>query len=294
MATALSTFYGDILPEVGGCPKSRVDIALIDTLREFCAYTKIWKERLTPISTVALEDATDIAFVDGSPGTITSTSSNFSTTGFVAADEIVTNQGSDDDDKNSNTGPYTIATAGVAATTLTLASTDSVADVDAGTNTYIAKASYALSHASGDIVEIESPIYFDKEPVEQRDVPWLNFNYPRWRYEMGSSPMFYNADVQSKLLRLIPICDQAIENVIEVWAYLKPAKTATTVEDFIVSEYQQGISCGALSRLQKIKGMPWYDPTQAQLNYSLYDAIKNQAWRKARIGLTNFCGGMEA
>lgn len=292
MATAISAFYGDIFPEVGGCPTPRVDVALIDTLREFCAYTKIWKERLTPISTMALEDATDIAFVDASPCTITSTSSNFTTTGFAATDEIVTNQGSNDDDKNSNTGPYTLAI--VAANTLTLASTDSVADVDAGTNTYIAKSAYALSHASGDIVEIEKPIYFDKEPVEERDIPWLNFNCPRWRYEMGSSPMFYNADIQSKLLRLIPICDQAIENAIEVWVYLKPSKTATTIEDFIVSEYQQAISCGAMARLQKMKGTSWYDPKQAQLNYSLYDAAKAQAWRKARAGLTNFCGGMEA
>lgn len=291
MATNLTEFYGDIYPEVPGCPNPRIKSALIATIREFCSFAKVWKERLTPITTIAIEDKSDIAFVDGSPCTITSTSTSFTDAGFSSGDEVATDHFSDDQDYNDNTGPYTLATA--AANTLTLASTDSLSDADAGNEVTIAKCAYLLSSSSGDIAHIDE-VLFEKKPIHPRSEAWLAMKYENWRTKMSSAPDFYTVDIQSKLIRLVPVVNEAITDALEVWVVLKPSTDATTIEDFLFDEYQQMLAFGALARLQKMKGTDWYDPNQATLNYNLFLDGRNEAWRHGHIGLTGATSDMEA
>ena len=77
---------------------------------------------------------TDIAFVNGTPDTITSTVLDF-TTLFVAADVIVTSGAA----QGANNAAHTIAAAGVAANTLTLESNTTLVNEAAGPTIVIAK-----------------------------------------------------------------------------------------------------------------------------------------------------------
>ena len=77
---------------------------------------------------------TDIAFVSGTPDTITSTVLNF-TTLFVAADVIVISGAANP----ANNGAHTIAAGGVAANTLTLTSNTTLVNEAAGPTIVIAK-----------------------------------------------------------------------------------------------------------------------------------------------------------
>lgn len=291
MATALTEFWGDILPEVSGCPNPSVNKAIIDTVRDLCGYSKVWVERLTPISTVVIEEAPDIAFVSGSPCTITSTSSDFSSAGFTSSDEIITDHETSSTDEKDNTGPYTLNT--VATNTLTLESTDSLSSETAGDTTTIAKCAYSLSHTSGDIVHV-TDAKFDGEQIFPKTEDWLEVNVPNWRTEMQAYPEFYTVNMKSKLIRLVNVPNEAIANALEVWVALKPLTSATTVEDFLYSEYGEIIAFGALARLLKKSGQSWFNPEAANLNYSLYLDGRSQARREGRIGLTDAHEDMEA
>lgn len=285
MATALTEFYGDIMLYVPGCPKPLVDRYLLSAVRDFCSYTGVWKTMLSPIDTIVVEEASDIAFVSGSPCTITSVTTDFSTSGLVAGDIILTNHNSSDDDEKSNTGPFTIATAGVAAHVLTLESTDRLATVSAGDAITISKMEYALTSSLGDICKILEAKFMGNSIAAKTDDE-LDITVPGWRTQLSASPYGFIVDMARKYIRLVPAPYEAVNNGLEVWAVLKPLTTATTIQDFLYNEYKETISHGTIARICLVPGQQWSNPQQAQISNLFYIQGRNKAWKEANRGLT--------
>lgn len=57
---AWDTFYPRVLPDVIGCPEPTVDLALLDTARDFFQFTKAWREDLE--ATVLAATVSDYEF----------------------------------------------------------------------------------------------------------------------------------------------------------------------------------------------------------------------------------------
>ena len=107
MATDISEWRTSLLRKLPrDVDVSDMDTAVLETVRDFCRETLLWSVRLDIIDIVAVS-ASDIAFVASAPPTITSTSTDFTTSGcaFVAGMKIVT-------DSADNKRELTLATVG--------------------------------------------------------------------------------------------------------------------------------------------------------------------------------------
>lgn len=262
-------------------PPEECDAAVLAICRDFCKYTKLWKVWLTPIDIVVIEAATDIAFVSGVPCTITSTSTDF-TDYFSAGDVIVTDHQTGETGESDNTGPFTIATGGAAANTLTLDAGDALVSETAGDSTYISKAVYPLTSTLGDIVEVRK-CTFDGIGLEEKGESWLDNNIPNWQINMSAGPLYYTVD-KDRYLRLIPVPSQAIENAVRVRIALMPLRTATSVEDFLYDDWLDTITDGALGRLLSMTSKPWRDFTAANYYRARYRLSRNDGFRRGRHG----------
>ena len=274
MATNITDWLPYVMPAVPGCPRQTIINELRWALRDFCEHTLLWEEKLSAISSVAVE-GTDIAFVDSGPDTITSTSTDFDAAGFTAGQIIVT----DDDD---NPGPFTLAT--VAANTLTLDSGDSVTAVTAGTNTTVGAATYSLSSSNGDIVGIDHATYYYR-PMTAVSESWLDEHLYAWRIYMQEYPEFYLMN-QDRYIQLVYCPDEALTGGLQVWANLKPAWDATTVEDWLFDDHVSIIADGAVYRLLRIPKKPWSDRLEADIYQREYIMARDNQIMKKRQGLT--------
>ena len=283
MTDTIASWRTDVGYKIPGVDTTECDAAVLKAALDFCSYTKIWTERLFPMDIVVIEAAGDIVFNDAAPATITSDGAlgtDFSTY-FAAGDIIVTNHQSAEDDEKDNTGPYLIATAGVAAATLTLATGEVVvADTDVS-SIYISKAVYALTSSNGDIVEA-THVKLDGKVLDPKGEAWLDENIENWRIAMGS-PEFFTVDREKKL-RLIPVPNELIYHGLEVWVSLKPIRAATTFPDFIFDDWFEAISDGAVAELLSQTSKPWRDFEAAGFYWGRYASRREDARTRARLG----------
>jgi len=281
MSEEIKEWRQEVFKFAPSVPPEECDDAVLAICRDFCNYTKLWKVWLTPIDIVVIEAATDIAFVSGSPCTITSTDTDF-TDYFSAGDIIVTDHETGETDESDNTGPFTIATGGAAANTLTLDAGDALVSETAGDSTYISKAVYPLTSTLGDIVEVRKCI-FDGESLDEKGEDWLDINIPNWQTSMASAPSRYTVD-KDRYLRLVPVPSDAVENALRVQVALKPLRTATSVEDFLHDDWLDTITDGALGRLLSMTSKPWRDFTAADYYRARYRLSRNDGFRRGRHG----------
>lgn len=291
MSTALTEWYPKVRRDVPGCPNPVIKEALIETLRAFCSYTDIWESRLGAMNSVVVEAATDIAFVSGFPATITSTSTDFTAAGLTDGCTIVTDHSTGEDDETDNIGPYLVDT--VATNLLTLNSKETVVSETAGDTTYISKQGYALTAPSGsEIVEVDR-VRFDGITVDPKDEDWLDHYMPYWRTEMSPQPMYFCMG-HDRAIWFARAPQEAISAAIEVWVSLKPALTATTVEDWLYNDYLETIRDGAVSWLLKMREKPWTDFAGSEFFKNEYERGRNEAWHRAPKRLNRARRGMTA
>jgi len=247
MSKALTLWHPEVLADVPGCPQHIITRAALNVIRDFCAHTLLWTEKHADIDVIAL-DGEDIAFVEGTPDTITSTSTDFDI-GFVAGQIINTSS-------VANPGPFTLAI--VATNTLTLVAGDKLTDEDAGDNIYIGAANYALTSTTGEIVSIDDKVYLDNTPLTPTSEWELNHSSFRWQKLMTPDPTHYLME-NDRYIRLVYCPNDAQEGALEVWVVLKPLSTATTVENFIYNDYMDVITDGIRGRLFRMVKQPWSD-----------------------------------
>ncbi len=273
MATNISEWRQEVLPFIVGCPNPTIDKAVLWTCRDFCDFTRTWSEKLAPIDAVGTIDS-DIAFVSGSPCTITTTAGDFTADGWTAGDGIITTS-------DENPGVYTIDVGGVASGALTLVATDDLVSEDAGGFT-LSKASYAISSANGDLVDVRKA-RFDGVRLVPTSEAMLDQSEANWDKRAATTPTHFKVG-ENKQLRLVPMCTEFEENDIEVWLYLKPLTTATTVEDYIYEDWLDCITDGAVWRLLRMTGMPWGDIKTATERRFEYERLRAKAFNKGMNG----------
>jgi len=288
MATAISEWIEKV--DIPNCPNPIIKSAVINVCRQFCEYTKIWEKRLSPIDVVVVESATDVAFVDSDPDTITSTSTDFDAAGIAAAMTIVTDHHTAEDDEKDNTGPFLVSV--VAANLITLDDDESLVADDAGDTTYISVPEYQLSSTDGDIVGV-AKAKFDGERLIPKTEDWLDNNVDKWRTEMSTQPIFYCVGPDRKIW-LVRAPQEAIENGLEVWVYLKPLFTATTFEDFFYDDYEETLSDGAKAKIYSMIGKPWTNLDLSTYFASRYDIGRKKAWNKSFKRYTKATSGIRA
>lgn len=281
MSKEIKEWRPEVAMFVPGAGPEQVDDAVLKTCIDFCKYTKLWRVKLSPIDIVVIEAATDIAFVAGSPATITSTSTDF-TDYFVAGDVIVTDHETSETDESDNTGPFLIATAGVAANLITLDEGEDVVSETAGDSTYVSKAVYALTTTLGTIVEVRKA-KFDGLDLIAKGENWLDDKISNWRTGMASAPKYYTVDRDRKL-RLVPVPSENIANALHVWVALEPLRAATSVENFLYTDWLDTITDGAVARLLSMTSEPWRDFDAANYYRKRYEISRYAAERRGRHG----------
>ena len=68
---------------------------------------------------------------------------------------------------------------------------------------------------------------------------------------------------------------------ITVRCALSPSRTATTVPDFLLSDYEDAIANGAISRIARIPAQGYTDQSTAALSQSIYAAARHSATIRA-------------
>ena len=147
------------------------------------AYTVLTTGAYTGTTNIDLQhySGTDIAFVNGTPDTITSTVLDF-TTLFVAADVIVTSGAA----QGANNAAHTIAAGGVAANTLTLESTTTLVNEAAGPTIVIAKREAKSNNCVQDnntgLMWSRYVSGADMGPASDGKMPWTGQLYDIFQY----------------------------------------------------------------------------------------------------------------
>ena len=285
----IAAWRPEIARYVPGAGNTEADNAVVLTVLDFCAETKLWVEKLAPITIQVVEDKTDIAFTDDDPDTITYTAGDF-TDYFAAGDIIVTDHVSTDTDPISkdNVGPFLIGIS--AANLLTLNAAEKLVAEAAGVAVSISKALYALTSSNGDIVEV-TDVKVDGKFLDPKGEPWLDKHIEKWRTNMSSTAKYYTVDRKNNL-RIVPVPDTKITNGLEVWAALKPTRTVsaatitdpTSIEPFIFLDWFEAISDGAIYRLLSMTSQPWRDFSAAEFYFNRYTKAKRDASRRQREG----------
>ena len=270
MSKALTLWHPEILVDVPGCPQHIITRAVLQTTRDFCEKTLSWIEKHANISSVAV-DGTDIAFVASSPATITSTSTDLSV--FTAAQVINTSS-------SENPGPFTLASA--AENLLTLVAGDTLTAEDAGASVYIGAATYALTSTNGDIVAVDKVKYdhIDIGPISEFA---LNSIASNWETLMAETPSTYLMN-QDRYLRLVYCPNTALTGGIEAWVCLKPLLTATTLENYLYTDFFECIADGARHRLLKMPKQTWTDLKLSAFYGQEYDRKRSIAGNKKYDG----------
>ncbi len=284
MSKALSLWDDEVGGNVEGVDSAPLRSAVLWACRDFCKYTKLWYEKHTAIDVVAVEAATDIAFVAGSPPTITSTSTEFDATGntFVAGMTIVVAGSADQDGTADNNREFVLSE--VATNTLSLTAGEAITAVAAGDSIYIGAADYALTSSAGEIVEVRYA-EFDGRTIFPISLHEMDARFRDWRFRMLPEPTNFIKEMSDRI-RLVYCPDQAIVDGFVVWQNLMPLRTATAVEDFLYNRYFEVIADGAAYRLLSMAGKSWGDLKLSVPYGARYTNEKNKAWHKGRIGFT--------
>jgi hypothetical protein len=278
MATAITAWQDRIISDAPGCPLSIIDRAVLETCRDFCRQTKIWKKQLPGIDVIATSGS-DIAFNDAAPATITTTAEDFDADGFASTDYIVTNS-------QYNPGPYLVDT--VAANTITLDSGESLVDEDAASFT-ISKTMYPIAYAGGEIIRIEDASFetFHMDSVSEY---YLDRDEPGWQQMTATTPERYFMGPGDEL-SLVYMPYDGSEQALKVKVSLVPLRTATTVEDFIYDKYLEIIADGARYEVLRPTNTPWANQKLSLEYYAKYQRGVKMSWNRIRNGFTNTPSG---
>lgn len=284
MSKALSLWDDDVGSNVSGVDTAPIRSAVLWACRDFCKYTKLWYEKHAAIDVVAVEAATDLAFVAGSPPTITSTTTEFDATGntFAAGMTIVVDGTDDQDGSADNDREFVLSV--VATNTLSLTTGEAVTAEAAGNSLYIGAADYALTSTSGEIAEVRYA-EFDGQTIYPVSLNALDSADKSWRHKMTSAPTHFIKEAADRI-RLVYCPNENVVDGLVVWINLMPLRTATTVEDFLYNQYFETIADGAAYRLLSMAGQPWGNLETSAAYGARYTNDKNKAWHKGRHGFT--------
>lgn len=292
MATSVSSWRTEIAGVFRGCPNPVIDMQVIEACRDICKETRLWTKKLSAIDVIAVT-GTDIAFVHGSPCTITSTSTDFTDVAgdssgltFVSGMRIIP-WGTSDNERE-------VIVETVAANTLTLYSGEHVESESAGGSVTLSAADYGLASlvsTIGDIALIKEAIFDDNDPMIPVSPFELDKWEPGWKTSVSNIPTRYTVDKDFRI-RLIDAPDDELQGGLIVEAVLMPLRSATTVEDFLYTNYMKAVKYGALEKLFRMEKAPWYDIEKAEFYHGKLNSELDEAFDRGLHGFTTAQGGI--
>lgn len=151
-------------------------------------------------------------------------------------------------------------------------------------------ASYSITSAAGDIVVVDRVAILDSSgndtpPLSPRTKDELDIIDRLWRTKTADYPLQFIAR-SNKTVQLVYTPSLASTAGLKIWVMLKPLKTATDVEDFIWDDHRECIKFGAMSKLLKMRAMPWFDPELSEYYENEYKNALVAAQATKDTGIT--------
>ena len=159
-------------------------------------------------------------------------------------------------------------------------------------NLVASQAAYALivPVADSEVVRLTKLIVNAELLWQDADIDGRNIATSK--YARNSPPFELSADLTQITLTDCEVPTVAITAGLQVVGAIKPTATATTLPDFLKTEYSDAIRCGVLSRLMLMGKKPWGDRPLAteyankwreQLNFAAYQSQVGNTRQQLRV-----------
>ncbi len=146
---------------------------------------------------------------------------------------------------------------------------------------------YSLSPTTGNVVTVLYARH-DTSPISHKTEAWLeDMLVSGWRTRTSTTPRFFYLPESRASIRLVYIPEEGDTAALNVDVALKPERTATSVEDFLYTDWLDAISYGARKYLFSMKTQPWFDP-KAGLYYD--QMFKREIGKAKAAWSTGFSG----
>lgn len=125
-------------------------------------------------------------------------------------------------------------------------------------------------------------VWYEKKQLTPVTRDELNDIYEYWPDESGT-PVYFVQEKLEKLI-LVPKPEASSTGAIIAKVSIKPARSATDIDDAIHEKYLEDITHGAKWRLFAMKKKPWSDPTLATAHKAMFDEAIGRAKVAAHKG----------
>lgn len=285
MATNISSWRPRILRNVSKCPASIIDETVLDILRDFCEHTKIWTEQLPVIELVAY--TSEYALTSANGDIVGITHAEIDNTPILPISErILDEKDSGWRDKTAVTPTHYLMDHDRTIRLVYMPNEDSTAHFTLSDLTFDATANTIASTAGG----------FTTNGLTSGHTVTVS----------GTTSNDRNFKITSATDVLLTVeggvTDEGTADAsatftvkgLSVWVALKPTLDATTIEDFIYEDYLEVIADGARGMLFGMAGQPWANGELATYYTKRYQAYRNRAANRKRLGLTKAASGASA
>ena len=285
MATNISSWRPRILRNVSKCPASIIDETVLDILRDFCEHTKIWTEQLPVIELVAY--TSEYALTSANGDIVGITHAEIDNTPILPISErILDEKDSGWRDKTAVTPTHYLMDHDRTIRLVYMPNEDSTAHFTLSDLTFDATANTIASTAGG----------FTTNGLTSGHTVTVS----------GTTSNDRNFKITSATDVLLTVeggvTDEGAADAsatftvkgLAVWVALKPTLDATTVEDFIYEDYLEVIADGARGALFGMAGQTWANGELATYYTRRYQAYRNRAANRKRLGLTGVTSGASA
>lgn len=285
MATNISSWRPRILRNVSKCPASIIDETVLDILRDFCEHTKIWTEQLPVIELVAYTSEYALTSANGDIAGITHAEID-NTPILPISERILDEKDSGWRDKTAVTPTHYLMDHDRTIRLVYMPNEDSTAHFTLSDLTFDATSNTIASTAGG----------FTTNGLTSGHTVTVS----------GTTSNDRNFKITSATDVLLTVeggvTDEGTADAsatftvkgLSVWVALKPTLDATTIEDFIYEDYLEVIADGARGMLFGMAGQPWANGELATYYTKRYQAYRNRAANRKRLGLTNAASGASA
>lgn len=285
MATNISSWRPRILRNVSKCPASIIDETVLDILRDFCEHTKIWTEQLPVIELVAY--TSEYALTSANGDIVGITHAEIDNTPILPISErILDEKDSGWRDKTAVTPTHYLMDHDRTIRLVYMPNEDSTAHFTLSDLTFDATSNTIASTAGG----------FTTNGLTSGHTVTVS----------GTTSNDRNFKITSATDVLLTVeggvTDEGAADAsatftvkgLAVWVALKPTLDATTIEDFIYEDYLEVIADGARGMLFGMAGQTWANGELATYYTRRYQAYRNRAANRKRLGLTNAASGASA
>lgn len=285
MATNISSWRPRILRNVSKCPASIIDETVLDILRDFCEHTKIWTEQLPVIELVAY--TSEYALTSANGDIVGITHAEIDNTPILPISErILDEKDSGWRDKTAVTPTHYLMDHDRTIRLVYMPNEDSTAHFTLSDLTFDATSNTIASTAGG----------FTTNGLTSGHTVTVS----------GTTSNDRNFKITSATDVLLTVeggvTDEGTADAsatftvkgLSVWVALKPTLDATTIEDFIYEDYLEVIADGARGMLFGMAGQQWANGELATYYTKRYQAYRNRAANRKRLGLTKAASGASA